>query len=407
MKKIISNLIMTATVIILAATSVTQAQDWPQFRGAAADCRVSDFRIPSTWPSEITKVWTVNVGNGDASPVLSGQKIYLNTRQGGNEVVLCLDAASGKELWKYTYPSGAATGAAGSHPGPRSTPLVNGGKVFTYGVTGILTCLDASTGKLIWKRDNPTNAVPEFFAATSPFILDGSLIIFTGSKDNGALLCLDPSTGTEKWKWTGEGPSYASPSVIQIDGLKQLIVFSESNLMSIDPATGKQLWKVGTTLGKWFYNGASPVIDGQTIYYTGQGSGTRAIKVTKQSGKYITEELWTNGSTGTKWNTPVLHNGYLYGFSDSRRIFCINAKDGKTAWTDNTTNSDFSTLVDCGQVLIGLPSTGKLIVFKPEAGAYTEIAKYKVSDTPVYSFPVISGSSVYVKDAESLTLYKL
>jgi len=394
------------TVLILAFASVKcNAQDWTHFRGPNGDCRVSGFKAPASWPASLNQVWKVTVGTGDASPVLFDKKLYLNTRQGDNEVVLCLDALTGKEVWKESYASDPVTGPAGSHPGPRSTPSVGEGKVVTFGVAGILSCFDAATGKLLWRRNNPEKAVPDFFAATSPLIMDGNCYIFTGKKDNGAFLCLDLARGNEKWRWTGEGPAYSSPSVMQIDGRKQIVILSEKSIFALDAATGKLAWKIESLPKQRFYNSSSPVIDGQTLYLTGQGTGTKAVRIVKEGTGYTPKELWTNSGVGTKWNTPVLHEGNLYGFSDSRKIFCISSTDGNTAWVDNTVTSDFATLLDCGSILMGLPSTGFLIILKPDNKAYTEVAKYRVAETPVYAFPLVAGNAVYVKDAESLTMY--
>jgi outer membrane protein assembly factor BamB len=395
-----------AVMLLLAMTGNVYSQDWPQFRGINRDCRVTGFIAPATWPAEIKQVWKVSVGAGDATPVLAGRKIYLNTRQGDNEVILCLDATTGVELWKDSYPANAVTGPSSSHPGPRSTPALSNGKIVTYGASGILSCLDANTGKVLWRKDNPTNAVPQFFTAMSPLVVDGMCIAFVGTKDNGTVLCLDLASGAEKWKWTGEGPAYSSPSIMQIDGKKHVILLSEKNIMALDFADGKMLWSIATTVQQRFYNCVSPYIDGRIIYYSGQGSGTRAIKVEKQGDNYVTKELWTNATVGAKWNTPVLRDGFLYGFTDSRKIYCISAADGQTAWIDNATNSDFATLVDCGHVLMGLPSTSNLIIFNPDNKGYTELARYKVSDTPIYSFPVVAGNAVYIKDAESLIMYR-
>jgi outer membrane protein assembly factor BamB len=191
-----------------------------------------------------------------------------------------------------------------------------------------------------------------------------------------------------------------------IDGKKHLIVQSEKNLLSLDMTDGKLIWQIPTPVQQRFYNSSSPYIDGQTIYYTGQGSGIKAVKVENSGNGFSTKELWSNTEVGAKWNTPILKNGFLYGFTDQKRAYCINATTGKTAWIDNAVTSDFATIVDCGSVIIGLPSTQTLLVFKPETSVYTEVAKYKVSDTPLYAFPVISGNGIYIKDSESLILYK-
>jgi outer membrane protein assembly factor BamB len=407
MKK--TNLVFSAMFsgLMLMSSLSSYSQDWPQWRGINRDSKVTGFKAPAAWPAELKQVWKVTVGFGDATPVLTGNKIYLNTRQGIDEVVLCLDAATGKELWKYSYPAPAITGPPSSHPGPRSTPVVADGKIVTFGISAILSCLDAKTGKLIWKRENPTNAVPQFFTGMSPLIVDNLCIAHVGTKDNGEVIALDLKTGNEKWKWAGDGPAYASPSIMTIDGKKHIIVQTEKSLISLNLSDGKLQWQVATPLQQRFWNCVSPYIDGQTIYCTGQGTGIKAIKVEKSGNEYVTRELWSNTAVGAKWNTPVLKDGFLYGFTDQKRIYCLNAATGQTSWIDEAVNNDFATLVDCGSVLIGLPSTANLIVFKPVSTAYTEIAKYKVSETPIYSFPIIAGKMIYIKDAESLILYKI
>jgi outer membrane protein assembly factor BamB len=406
MKK--TNLLICVIAVLIIFSSIDSfSQDWPQWRGTGRDSKVTGFKAPTSWPAQLKQEWKVTVGFGDATPALTGNKIYLNTRQGADEVVLCLDALTGKELWKNQYPSSAVTGPAGSHPGPRSTPAVANGKIVTFGASAILSCLDANTGKVIWKRENPANTVPQFFTGMSPLIVDNLCIAHVGTKDNGEVIALDLNSGNEKWKWAGDGPAYASPSVMTVDGKKQLIVQTEKNLIALNLADGKLIWQVATPVQQRFYNCVSPYIDGQTIYFTGQGTGMKAIKIEKSGNEYVTKELWSNSEIGAKWNTPVLKDGFLYGFTDQKRIYCLNAVTGQTAWIDNAVNSDFATIVDCGTVIIGLPSTANLIVLKPEKSAYTEVTRYKVSETPVYSFPVVSGNSIYIKDAESLILYKL
>ena len=405
MKK--NNLLLSMMIIFLISSSNLFSQDWPQFRGIGRDSKVTGFKAPKAWPAELKQVWKVNVGFGDATPVLSGKRIYLAVRQNADEVILCLDAGTGKEIWRSAYPSPAVSGPSTSHPGPRSTPAISDGKIVTFGVSGILTCLDAATGKVLWKKENPENAVPQFYTGMSPLIVDKICIAHTGTKDKGQVVALDLTTGNEKWKWEGDGPAYSSPSLMISDKQKYIIVQTEKNLMALSLADGKLQWQVPTPVQQRFYNAASPYINGQIIYYTGQGTGTKALQVNKEGGKFVTKELWSNPEIGTKWNTPVLKDGFLYGFTDQKRLFCIDASTGKTAWNDNTVNSDFATIVDCGTVIIGLPSTGNLIVMKPDPKAYSEVSKYKVAETPVYAFPVISGNTIYVRDSENLMMYRL
>ncbi|MCX6333619.1 MAG: PQQ-like beta-propeller repeat protein [Bacteroidia bacterium] len=405
MKKV--NLVFSIMIMLLIYSANLYSQDWPQFRGINRDGKVTGFKAPTAWPDTLIPQWKIKVGTGDATPVLAGKKIYLHTRQEGDEVIICVDAITGKAVWADKYPVPPVTGPAAAHPGPRSTPAVADGKIVTFGTSGILSCLDAKTGKVIWRRENPANAIPQFFTGMSPLIVDGICIAHVGTKDNGNVIALDLKTGNEKWNWKGDGPAYASPSLMVIAGKKHVIVQTEKNLMALDFSDGKMLWQIPTLVQSRFYNCVSPYIDGNRIYYTGQGTGTKAVEVIKEEDNYTTKELWSTTEVGAKWNTPVLKGGFLYGFTDQRRIYCLNAADGKTAWIDAATHSDFATIVDCGQVIIGFSQTGNLVVFKPDPSAYSEVAKYKVSLTPVYTYPVIAGKLIYIKDAENLILYKI
>lgn len=398
-------LVLLLTFLFLGTSVNLSSQDWPQFRGSDRNGKITGFKAPANWPAELAASWTIKVGTGDATPVLSEKKLYVFARQGTDEIIMCLKAETGKEIWNYKYAAPAVTGPSGSHPGPRSTPIVFKNKIVTYGVSGIVTCLDAANGKLLWKKDDSSLPALQFFTSMSPLITDGKCIIQMGGKDNGKVVAFDLNTGEEKWAFSGEGSSYASPSLMTVGKVNTVVIFLEKSLVALNVSDGKLLWQIPAIPGQRFYNCVSPYIDGNKIYYTGQGTGFKAIQVSAEGNQLATSELWSNPEVGAKWNTPVLKDGYLYGFSDQRRIYCLNAATGKTAWIDNATNSDFATLVDCGSVLIGFPATGNLIVFKPEPGAYAEIAKYKVANTQVYAFPVISGNKVYVKDAENLMMY--
>ena len=343
--------VLIVALVILSTTNI-YSQDWPQWRGISRDGKVTGFKAPATWPTELTQVWKINVGWGDGTPVLSGGKMYLLTRQGTDEVIMCLDAATGKELWKNSYAATAVAGpSASAHPGPRSTPAISNGKVVTFGVSGILSCVNAADGKLLWRKENATNAWPQFYTGTSPLLTDGMCIIHVGKKDDGQMIALDLNTGNEKWKWTGEGPAYSSPSVMTVGGTKLLIAISEKNIMALGLSDGKLLWQVPALPQSRFYNCVSPYIDGQTIVYSGQGTGSKAIKVEKQGDQFTTKEVWSNAEAGARWNTPVLKDGFLYGFTDQKRIYCLNYTNGQTAWLDATVNSDFSTIVESADQL--------------------------------------------------------
>ncbi len=393
---------------VLITASCAFAQDWPQWRGPNRDGKVTGFTAPETWPDSLTKKWKTTVGSGNATPALVGEKLYVFARQGEDEVTLCLDAADGKELWQDKYAAQAVTGAASRHPGPRSSPAVAEGKVVTLGVGGVLSCLDTATGKMVWRKDPFPKVVPTFFTASSPIIVDGMAIAHLGGKGHGAILAFDLTTGNQKWQWASEGPEYASPVLLTVEGTKQIVTLTEKSIVGIGVADGKLLWQVPFVPQRMSTNSATPVIDGQTVIYTASGRGCQAVKIEKQADGFAATEFWSNERLSAGFNTPVLKDGLLFGFSDRGNLFCIHAQSGQTAWIDATRHGrGFAAILDAGSCLLALPSTSELVAFKPSGRQYEELALIKVADTPTYAHPVIAGNRIFVKDQDAVTMWTI
>ena len=383
-----------------------QAQDWPQWRGPNRDGKSAGFTAPAAWPKTAAWKWRAAVGAGDSTPALVGDRLYSFTRQGNNEVIMALNAADGKELWRNEYPAAAPTGGAARHPGPRGCPAVAEGKVLTVGVQGVVSCLDAATGKLLWRADEFPGVVPQFFAAMSPLIVKGAGIVHVGGR-KGAVIAFDLAEGKAKWRWAGDGPAYASPILMTVEGVQHLVVQGDQMLTGLALDDGRQLWQLPTPVEGRNNNAATPVLDGRTLVVTGQGHGTKAVALEKQGDTYSLKELWTNPQLGARFNTPVLNNGGLFGISDKGNLYCIDAKSGRTAWTDTNKLSGFGSVVDAGTVLVALSENAELIVFKPSAERYDEVARLKVADGPIYAHPLLAGRRLFIKDSTSLALMEL
>lgn len=432
--------------VILFSASCAFAQDWPQWRGPNRDGKATGFKAPATWPKELKQQWTANVGQGDSGPVLVGDKVFVFARQGGEETLACLNAADGKEVWNGKYPVAAIGGPdAREHSGPRSTPTVAEGKIVTLGVTGVLSCLSLD-GKVAWRKEEFTKSFPRFHIASSPIIVDGMCVAQLGGPTDGVAIAFDLATGNEKWKWTGEGPGYASPVLMTIDGAKVLIMQSDRSILAINAADGKEMWKVPFAPQGMGYNASTPVVNGTTLIYAGQGRGVKAVQLSKDGDKLAAKDLWTNADNSPQFNSLVLKDGLLYGIAQNGRYFCINA-EGKTAWTggpaaagrggmgaatpsgqpilaaDNMGRggmggrggrgggmgggAGYGSLTDAGSVLLALTPASELIVFQPGDKQYTEVARIKVASTPVYAYPVLAGNRLLVKDRESLTMWTI
>jgi outer membrane protein assembly factor BamB len=402
-KKLIG--VFVGCVLLIGAASVL-AQDWPQWRGVNRDGKLSGFKAPATWPKDLTQKWKTTVGLGDATPALVGDKLYVFTRQGDDETTLCLSAADGKEIWQNKYAAQAITGAPGSHPGPRSSPTVADGKVVTLGVGGVLSCLDAASGNLLWRKDEFPKIVPQFFTAMSPIVVDGMCIAHLGGKNNGAVMAFDLKTGDVKWKWAGEGPGYASPVLLIVDGTKQIVTLTEKSVVGLAVADGKLLWQIPFEPKGRAYNASTPIVDGQAIFYAGAGRGSKLAKIEKQADGFAPKELWS-AEIAPQYNSPVLADGLLYGLSEKGNLYCLNAQSGAEAWVGSEKFSQFGSVVDAGPVLIALLEKTGLIVYKPNAKQFEEVARYKVSETPIYAQPVIAGNRIFIKDKEAVTLWTI
>ena len=390
---------------VLLTGLLGHAQDWPQWRGANRDGKVTGFTAPAAWPAELTQKWRVTVGAGDATPALVGDRLYVFARQGEEEVTLCLNAADGKELWRDKYAAKPATGPGGRHPGPRGSPAVSDGKVVTLGVAGVLSCLEAGTGKVSWRKDPFPGVVPRFFTSVSPIIVDAVCIAHLGGAGNGAMIAYDLATGDEKWRWEAEGPDYASPALLTVAGTKQIVTLTQKSIVGLGAADGKLLWQLPFAPQRRAYNCATPIVDGETVFVTGAARGTKALRIEKQADGFTAKELWSNAEVATQFNTPVLTNGLLFGLSNRSNLFCLNAQTGETAWVDTVQHGrGFAAVLDAGSVILALPSGSQIIAFKPDAKGYEELARINVADTPTYAHPVVAGSRIFVKDQETVAM---
>ena len=400
---------MTALAGMLAVSaSCGFAQDWPQWRGANRDAKAAGFTAPKEWPKELTQKWKVTVGIGDSSPAIVGNKLYVFVRQGTDEVIRCLDATNGKELWSEKYDATKVQGPSASvHSGPRSSPAVADGKVVTHGVGGVVSCVDAEKGKLLWRKDDFSGAWPRFYTACSPIVTDGLAIAALGSESSGGIVAYDLTSGDQKWKWTGDGAAYASPVLLTVEGTKMLVTLTAKKIVGLGVADGKLLWEAPFPVQGMNYNAATPIVDGQTVIYAGAGRGTKAVKIEKTADGFAAKEIWSNPDNGVQFDSPVLKGGQIYGLSQRSVLFCLDAKDGKTLWTTELGGRGFGSIVDAGSVLLALTPKGDLTIFEPSDKEFKKLNGYKVADTETYAYPVVAGKGLFVKDKDAVSFWMI
>ncbi len=400
-------LAMSAAALLLSVATQLVAGDWPQWRGPNRDDQAAGFEAPATWPKELTQKWKVPVGRGDATPALVGDRIYVFSRDDAGEITLCLDAATGKQVWRDSYDALPAAEPMGRHPGPRSSPAVLDGKVLTYGVRGTLSCLDAATGKVVWRKDDFKDNWPRFFTSSSPMVAEGRCIAQLGGEKKGGVVAYDLATGDTKWQWTDDGTAYASPVPATIAGTKMVVALTANKVVGLGLADGKLLWESAFAPPGRAYNAATPIVDGDTIVCAGSGRGTKAIKIEKTGDGFTVRELWSNPDNAVQFNTPVRVGGALYGLAQNGTLFCLNAQDGKTLWTSPLGGRDFGSIVAAGPVLMALTPQQELTVFAPDEKEFKKLAAYKVANSDTYAQPVVSDRRLFIRDQDSLTLWSL
>ena len=318
------------------------APSWSQWRGPSRDGVASSLTVPAAWPATLTKRWQAPVGLGHASPVVSGNRVVVHTRQGTREVVSAFDLQSGKLLWQdgVEAPYTMNSAATGHGPGPKSTPAIADGRVFTLGISGIFSAHDLATGKRLWRKNAPP-APPEFGTAASPLVDGSTVVAFLGGAGAGALTALDAATGTVKWRWTGDGPGYASPILATLGGTRQVITQSQSKLVGVDAASGQLLWELALKT-PYEQNSVTPMVMGDLVLYAGLENPTVALRITRTGAKWTTAAAWRNQEVAMYMSSPAVSGTAIYGLSTKNRgqFFALDATSGKTLWLTRGRLSD-------------------------------------------------------------------
>jgi outer membrane protein assembly factor BamB len=393
--------------------SLSIAQDWPQWRGPQRDGVVKDFAAPALWPEKLKLVWKTPVGGGYSSPVVSGGKVWLHSRQDENEVVSCLDYNTGKVLWSQSYASGFNKNqyATQMGKGPFSTPVLYQGHLYTLGVSAVLSCYDAATGVLKWRKDFGAPNTTKMFCGTamSPLIDGGNVIVHVGDDMRGGqMIAFDAKTGKERWKLDCDGPGYASPILTTLGGTRQLVTMTRKSVISVAPQNGQLLWTLAWP-DDWDENIVTPLQYKDLLILSGVRKGTVAVRVAKQGAQWQTQQVWHNPELTMYMNSPVLSGEHLFGFTNKRKgqLFCLDAATGKVLWMTEGRDGANAALLNTPAALLMLTTDGNLLAVQKSAQGFKQLAKYAVADSATYAHPVVSGKRILVKDEAALALWSL
>ena len=396
--------------IAIATGSSVVAQDWPQWRGPARNGVVEGFKSPATWPDRPKQIWKVQAGAGHSSPLVVGGRVFSFSRMGEQESMSARELASGKEVWRQAYdaPYQMNSSATSHGKGPKSTPVYDRGRIYTFGITGILTAWQAQDGRVLWRRDfrkEFPSTVPDFGVAMSPIVVSDLVIVHAGGSGNGAVMALDPSSGTTKWTWKGDGPAYASPIVATFAGTPQIVTQTQRHLVSL-ALDGKLLWQLPFET-EYAQNSITPIAAGDLLIYGGIAKPTTAIRPSIVAGTWQTPQVWQNADVPAYMSTPVESGGYLFGLTHRNRgqFFCLDLKTGKTMWTTKGREGENAALMTAAGLVLAMTTEGELQILRNDPKAPDVVKRYTLAESPVWAHPAFVNGGIIVKDADSLAYW--
>jgi outer membrane protein assembly factor BamB len=389
------------------ATLSTQAltgtePEWPGFRGPERDGIIRDVQIATNWSaSPPVELWRRPIGPGWSSFAVHGDLFFTQEQRGENETVTCYNLTTGKPVWRHSDTARFWESNGGA--GPRGTPTLSGGRVYSLGATGILNVLDARDGSVVWSRDAASHTetkVPMWGFSGSPLIIDDMVIIAAA----GSIIAYDLTTGEPRWHNTAGSECYSSPHLLQINGDIQVLLMNESGANSFSPIDGTQLWNhawPGTPI-------VQPAItdDGDILVSVDDRNGVRRLAVTQGPDGWKIEERWTSDRLKPYFNDSVIHNGHAYGF-DGPRLACIDIEDGTRKWKGGRYGRGQFILLADQDLLLVLSDKGELALVLATPDQFTELSRFPAITGKTWNHPVLVGNILLVRNGQEMAAFRL
>jgi outer membrane protein assembly factor BamB len=405
---IMKHLIAAAALLGLAV--VAAAADWPQFLGPTRDGSSAEKGLFATWTKNGPPLrWSVPVGDGYSSPVVVGKRVVVFHRVGNEETIECFETDKGKSEWKFAYAT-KYQDPLGKGDGPRATPLIAGGKVYTLGPDGVLTCVELESGKKVWQESlrSKYKLRDNYFGLGTTPLLEGDVLLMNLGAKGAGIVALNKDSGKEVWTATDVDASYSSPVGATIDGVRHAIFFTREGLLSLDPTNGKERfskrWRARINAS---VNAAAPLVVGDEIFVSASyQTGALLVKAKKDS----IEEIWSNDtSLSCHFNTPVVQDGYLYGIDGRQetggQLRCVEWKTGKVRWTKEKFGCAALLLAD-GHI-IALTEEGDLVLIEATPEAYREKGRVGGLAATCRAHLALSEGRLYGRDAKALHCWEL
>ncbi len=382
--------------------------EWPGFRGADRAARAHGPRLATNWLAQAPRqLWRIPVGPAWSSFVVAGNFLFTQEQRGPMETVVCLEASTGREVWKQQVEARFDDPLGG--PGPRATPALSKDGLFVNGATGIFLCLNPATGEVRWKQDLRKVAgreTPMWGFSASPVVAGSLVLVYAGGPGDKGVLAFDVATGALRWSAATGIDSYSSPQVSRIAGEELVLMLSNEGLVFLDPATGRErlnhAWKFSN------YRALQPNVAGQdtVLLPTGMSTGTRAIRVTKTNEQLAAEELWTSRILKPDFTDLVSHRGYVYAL-DGGFLTCLDVKSGERKWKGGRYGKGQVLLLEESELLLVLAESGRVHLLSANPTEHAELASFQAIEGKTWNHPVVVGDRLYVRNAQEAACYVL
>ena len=389
-----------------APAGVNASLDWPGFRGRDRDGIVRDAHIVTDWSAAPPKeLWRRPIGPGWSSFAVHGDVFYTQEQRGQEEVVAAYRVSTGEPVWKHR--DAARFWESNGGAGPRGTPTLSNGRVYTFGATGILNVLDAATGRVIWSRNagvDSNTSVPDWGFSASPLLIDDMVIIAAAGK----LVAYDAASGQLRWVGPDGGAGYSSPHLLTIQGVPQILLLDAKGATSVSPSNGERLWSATVTSGGM----AAPIVqpamtdDGDVLISAGDISGVHRFALSNGPGGWSATKRWSTNGLKPYFNDFVVHEGHAYGF-DGSLLACIDVVDGKRKWKGGRYGNGQLVLLPAQDLLLVITEEGELAIVSATTDKFTELARIPAITGKTWNHPVLAGDVLLVRNGEEMAAFRL
>jgi outer membrane protein assembly factor BamB len=402
---------LTVWIMALSIGSATLAADWPGWRGPGRDGISRETGLLKKWPPEGPPLhWqATDIGAGYSSPVIVRGRVYFQTTRAKNEFAVALDEVSGDQVWSVRI------GTVGPNRGPqytgtRSTPSVDGDRIYCLASGGELVCLEAADGRQIWQHhlEEDFGGKPGKWAYAESVLIDGDVLVCTPGGSQATLAALDKMSGALLWESQvpgGENAEYASVMIAGSGAQRQYVQFLRKGLVGVAAKTGKFLWRYDKTTDE-YANILTPIVRGNHVFSAGSGTGGGVVELTGDGERMTAKEVYTERYLSASIGGAVLVDGNLYGAS-KRAMFCADFATGKISWSERAMRNASICCAD-GLLYVRLHNNGEVALVEPSSREYLERGRLQPpqrSRSKAWPHPVIANGSLYLRDENLLYCY--